>query len=58
VAPEPGEGVEQLAELHDELVCERQAKKIYPDCEFEKECEQQDYNALKDIASEGGHASC
>ena len=38
--------VEQLTELHNELMWERQAKKIYPDRDFEKEHDQNDYNAL------------
>jgi len=45
-----GGNVEQLTELHDELMRERQAKKIYPDHNFEKERDQHDYDACKDVA--------
>jgi hypothetical protein len=43
-------GVGQLVGLHDELLRERQAAKIYPDHDFEKERDQQEYDALKDVA--------
>jgi len=41
--------VEQLTKLHNELMWERQAKKIYPDRDFEKEHDQNDYNTCKDV---------
>jgi hypothetical protein len=41
--------IKQLTELHDELVRERQAKKIYPDHDFKKEHNQNNYNTCRDI---------
>jgi hypothetical protein len=50
-APAEASGnVEQLTKLHNKLVQERQAKKIYPDCDFKKECNQNNYNTCRDIA--------